>query len=86
MRLTYESIEFDFQPQWFDNDRGGSIMCMMYFLVMVMVWLALTGSGGVGAGMSIISVSCLLNVPVNNYSVMSRRSNRFLGITNIFGR
>ena len=28
----------------------------------------------------------LLNVPVNNFSVMSGRSNCFLGITSTFGR
>ena len=31
-------------------------------------------------------VSFLLNVPVNNFSVMSGRSRRFLGITSTFGR
>ena len=32
------------------------------------------------------SVSFLLNIPVNNFSVMSGRSHRFFGITSTFGR
>ena len=58
-------------------------------VVEVVLWWWRCGGGGGGGGVVVVLFFVLFslwfNVPVNNFSVMLRRSHLFLGITSTFG-
>ena len=62
---------------------------MSYKVCMYDLWLLVDLdqlNGNIKFALCFRFVSILLNVPVNNFSVMSERSHRVLGITSTFRR